>query len=173
MKDIDRQKVRAAMERSDCSWLFHMTEDTDAVLDAIANELKAFLLGYKNYFPTKPEPDPFRLLDQNLDRGATFFQMFAAPPLSIEFRINAWRILMGADVEVLDVAFDQTQARQPFKIVLVTRFHGESKPFRSAGHSIWDFQVVQRLGIGEVSGRPFFGGFYRSDSTHEPPAALA
>ena len=164
MSEIDRQRVRSALEQSGCAWVLRMSEDGDAVLEGIAKELEVFRRAHKKHFPSEPAPDPFKLLQENLDRGAAFFETFTGPPLSVDFRISVWRILMGAQIETLQMQFDQHRAA--FHLAMTTRFHNEMNPFPCEGTNIWDFQVVQRIGPGEISGRPFLGGFYRSGEPH-------
>lgn len=161
MNAIDRHNVRAALKQADCSWILDLTEDSNAVLDGIINELNDFVRTYATKFPAKPVPNPFTLLEENLDAGSAFFETFTGPPLSVESRIQVWRILMGAQVEALELRFHQQDG--DFTFSMVTRFHNEpGDGFQSEGHRVWDFQVVQRLGVGEIEGRPFLGGFYRS-----------
>ena len=146
------EQVADAFEKSGCGWVLKMS-DRDTILRKISEEIEEFLAAYHVRYEKEELPEPFRLLEVNPSKAASFFPTFAGATVSVGMRVLVWRLLMGDEIE--SMLLDYHRGKTPEIRLQLT---GEHEPFKS--DNLWDFQVLQNLGILAIDGTPILDGYY-------------
>lgn len=165
-KAIEATQLREALEKTGNAWLFQFWEDkADKVLEGMRRALRRFIREYRRRFPAEGKPDPFRLLEENPDKGAAFFQPDTFD-LSTEMQIMVWKVLSGW--EIVRVKFSYTLDTAPQLRVVLRAPSGEEDEFEGQGPS--DYLVLRHFGSFFQQERLRLDGYYAASQSDSPSA---
>jgi len=151
---VDAQAVEGALQRARLEWLLaYWGADKGARLAQLARDISDFIEEYAARF--KHRPDPFKLLDENPEKGKAFFQ-FDSLMASREAKIVIWRILLGCEIKQLHFDYDR-RGDTRLKIQLLSPY-GEREEYESQHWA--DFRVLRHLGTMQANQRLRLEGYY-------------
>jgi hypothetical protein len=160
-KAIESTKLQEALERTGNAWLFQFWEDkAGKVLEGMRRALGKFIREYHQRFPAEAKPDPFRLLEDNPDKGAAFFQPDTFD-LSTEMQIMLWKVLSGS--EIFRVDFTYTLDSDSHLRVTLRSPTGKKDAFEGRGPS--DYLVLRHFGSFVQDGRLRLDGYYAASQS--------
>jgi len=150
-------EIARALEQSGRGWRLS-TPDRDAYLHQVAQQIDEFVQAYQGRFGDGDPPDPFRLLQDNPEKAAAFFQTLAGRPISVPMRVMVWEIMFGAEITALDFHYRSTGVAE-LRVTL-------DESHRSMPEQIFtsedprDFRIFRHIGLLTVNNRAVLDGYY-------------
>jgi hypothetical protein len=155
---IDLAHLRVALEKTGNTWLLHYWgAESEKHLKKLAKELEGFQREYKRRFGETP--DILGLADVNPTKAAAFFH-FDTFLASREMKILIWRLLLGAEIEQVDLKYHAGKDLS-LRIVLIAPYDiegDEKETYETTNTS--DFRVLRHFGLAGVERHFELQGYY-------------
>jgi hypothetical protein len=155
---INLSQLRGALEKTGNSWLLnYWGAESEKHLKKLAKDLDGFQREYKRRFGETP--DVLALAELNPVTAAAFFHMDTLLA-SREMKILIWRLLLGADIERVDLKYKAGEGLS-LRIVLIAPYDiegDEKETYETTKTS--DYRVLRHFGFTEVEGRFELQGYY-------------
>jgi hypothetical protein len=155
---IDLSQWRTALEKTNNDWLLrYWGAEAEKHLKKVAKDLEGFQREYKRRFGETP--DILGLAEVNPTKAAAFFHLdtFLA---SREMKILIWRLLLGAEVEQVDLKYKAGKDLS-LRIVLFAPYdieENEREIYETTNSS--DYRILRHFGLAGVEGRFELQGYY-------------
>jgi hypothetical protein len=155
---IDHSQLRRALEKTGNTWLLHYWgAESEKHLKKLTKELEGFQREYKRRFGETP--DVLGLAEVNPIKASAFFQLDTLLA-SLEMKLLIWRLLLGADIEQIDVKYISGESFA-LRIVLVAPYDiekDEMEIYETTNAS--DYRVLRHFGLVGVESHFELQGYY-------------
>jgi hypothetical protein len=147
------EEVAVLLKRAGEQWMLHAS-NTPAVLAEVADRINEFREAYSRVYGE--EADVIQLMETNLPKGTAFLQTVTLP-FSLRFRILAWRLLRGAEIDSIRFEYQRLKS-MTIRVTIQSTDLEEPENFES--DDPWDFRLFHHLQFMLLDGEPLLEGFF-------------
>jgi hypothetical protein len=156
---INVSRLRKALERTGNTWLLkYWGRESEKQLKKLGKNLEEFQRNYATRF--KETPDVFGLVEDNPTKAAAFFQLDTLYASS-EMKILIWRLLLGAEIDQIELKYKSGTGKMSLRIILSAPFdvEGIQKEEYETSNTT-DYRVLRHFGLTGVNGHFELQGYY-------------